>query len=204
MECRAKIAKDTKVVPKGAQRKFSAQKSFQRECRAKYRRNRRQRSSKVVPKGMQNLHRKINGEHWKINGKEAQKSFLRGYRVCVFQCGCVSVCLRHHYHFASYHHIISHSITSYIISHQRHENRIRSWSSANASSKWKCAKARSKFREIQLHQPCHKRRDPSLRSMDIFMKHGFFSLRSMKRREGVISPKAQKRYVCKVSCLAKK
>jgi hypothetical protein len=25
----------TKVVPKGAQRKFSAQKSFQRECRAK-------------------------------------------------------------------------------------------------------------------------------------------------------------------------
>jgi hypothetical protein len=71
-----------KVVPKGEQRKFSAQKSFQRECRAKYRRNirrrsskdvpkgmqnlyhrnRRGRSSKDVPKGMQNLHRKINGE----------------------------------------------------------------------------------------------------------------------------------------------
>jgi hypothetical protein len=31
-----------------------------------------------------------------------------------------------------------------------------------------------------------------------------FSLRSMKRREGVFSPKAKKRYVCKVSCLAKK
>jgi hypothetical protein len=46
-----------KVVPKGAQHKFSAQKSFQRECRAKYRRNIRQRSSKVVPKGMQNLYR---------------------------------------------------------------------------------------------------------------------------------------------------
>jgi hypothetical protein len=27
-----------------------------------YRRNRRRRSSKDVPKGMQNLHRKINGE----------------------------------------------------------------------------------------------------------------------------------------------
>jgi hypothetical protein len=27
-----------------------------------YRRNRRRRSSKNVPKGMQNLHRKINGE----------------------------------------------------------------------------------------------------------------------------------------------
>jgi hypothetical protein len=38
----------------------------------------------------------------------------------------------------------------------------------------------------------------------IFLKHGSFSLRSMKRREGVFSPKAQKRYVCKVSCIAKK
>jgi hypothetical protein len=46
-----------KVVPKGAQRKFSAQKLFQRECRAKYHRNIRRRSSKVVPKGMQNLYR---------------------------------------------------------------------------------------------------------------------------------------------------
>jgi hypothetical protein len=45
----------TKVVPKGAQRKFSAQKSFLSECRAKYHRNRRRRSSKDVPKGMQNL-----------------------------------------------------------------------------------------------------------------------------------------------------
>jgi hypothetical protein len=84
-----------------------------------YRRNRRRRSSKDVPKGMQNLHRKINGE-------ETQKSFLRGCRVCVFQCGCVGVCLWHWYHFASYHHIISHSITSYVILHQRHENQIRS------------------------------------------------------------------------------
>jgi hypothetical protein len=51
-----KLTKLQKVVPKGAQRKFSAQKSFQRECRAKYHRNIRQRSSKVVPKGMQNLY----------------------------------------------------------------------------------------------------------------------------------------------------
>jgi hypothetical protein len=70
------------VVPKGAQCKFSAQKSFLRECRAKYHqnirrrsskdvpkgmqnlyhRNRRRRSSKDVPEGMQNLHRKISGE----------------------------------------------------------------------------------------------------------------------------------------------
>jgi hypothetical protein len=33
------LPKLQKVVPKGAQCKFSAQKSFQRECRAKYRRN---------------------------------------------------------------------------------------------------------------------------------------------------------------------
>jgi hypothetical protein len=70
------LPKLQKVIPKGAQCKFSAQKSFQRECRAKYRRNirrstksqheycqnRRRRSSKDVPKGMQNLHRKISGE----------------------------------------------------------------------------------------------------------------------------------------------
>jgi hypothetical protein len=47
-----------KVVSKGAQCKFSAQKSFQMECRAKYRRNIRRRSSKDVPKGMQNLYRR--------------------------------------------------------------------------------------------------------------------------------------------------
>jgi hypothetical protein len=55
------MTKLQKAVPKGAQRKFSAQKSFLRECRAKYRQNRRRRSSKDIPKGMQNLHRKISG-----------------------------------------------------------------------------------------------------------------------------------------------
>jgi hypothetical protein len=39
-ECKAKrMTKLQKVVPKGAQHKFSVQKSFQRECRAKYHRN---------------------------------------------------------------------------------------------------------------------------------------------------------------------
>jgi hypothetical protein len=86
-----------KAVPKGAQRMFSAQKSFLRECRAysekstlippkykakrekstRYRRNRRRRSSKDVPKGMQNLKRKVStdtpkNKRWsrKINGKK--------------------------------------------------------------------------------------------------------------------------------------
>jgi hypothetical protein len=57
------LPKLQKAVPKGAQCKFSAQKSFLRECRAKYRRNirqseksqheyrrnRRRRSSKDIP-----------------------------------------------------------------------------------------------------------------------------------------------------------
>jgi hypothetical protein len=37
----------------------------------------------------------------------------------------------------------------------------------------------------------------------IFTKHKNSSLRSMKRRKGVFSPKAKKRYVHKVSCIAK-
>jgi hypothetical protein len=36
-----------------------------------------------------------------------------------------------------------------------------------------------------------------LRSVDILTKHKYSSLRNMKRREGVFSPKAQKRYVYK-------
>jgi hypothetical protein len=39
--------------------------------------------------------------------------------------------------------------------------------------------------------------------MDILMKYKHSSLRNMKRREGVFSPKAQKWYVHKVSCIAK-
>jgi hypothetical protein len=88
------MTKLQKVIPKGAQRKFSAQKSFLREYRAKYRRNIRRRSSNVVPKGMQNLYRRIEGEEvqktllrgcrtytTEIEGEEAQKTFLRGCRA---------------------------------------------------------------------------------------------------------------------------
>jgi hypothetical protein len=75
------LPKLQKAVLKGAQCKFSAQKSFQRECRAKYHQNIRQRSSKDVPKGMQNLHRKVNGDTAEIEGEEVQKTFLRGCRT---------------------------------------------------------------------------------------------------------------------------
>jgi hypothetical protein len=53
------LPKQQKVVPKGAQRKFSAQKSFQRECRAynekstlippKYK-AKREKSTRIPPK----------------------------------------------------------------------------------------------------------------------------------------------------------
>jgi hypothetical protein len=42
-----------------------------------------------------------------------------------------------------------------------------------------------------------------LRSVDVLTKDKNSSLRSMKRREGVFSPMAQKRHVHKISCTAK-
>jgi hypothetical protein len=53
------------------------------ECRAKYRRNIRRRSSKDVPKGMQNLHRKVKSDTAEIEGEEVQKAFLRGCRTYI-------------------------------------------------------------------------------------------------------------------------
>jgi hypothetical protein len=54
-----------------------------------------------------------------IEGEETQKTFLRGCRVWV--CFRVGMCLQHKHHAASYHRIISHSITSYIILHQQQD-----------------------------------------------------------------------------------
>ena len=62
------LSKLQKVVPKGAQCKFSAQKSFQRECRAKYRRNIRRSV-------------KSQRETAEIEGEEVQKTFLRECRT---------------------------------------------------------------------------------------------------------------------------
>jgi hypothetical protein len=75
--------------------------------------------------------------------------------------------------------------------------------------KWKCAKAQSKLRNTSSSALLQRKGSfvyeagMFLRGMDIFTKHEFSSLWSMKRREGVFSPKAQKRYVYKVSCIAK-
>jgi hypothetical protein len=54
-----------------------------------------------------------------------------------------------------------------------------------------------RFEKYSFISPITKEDIPCLRSLDIFTKHGSFSSRRMKRREGVFSPKAQKRYVSK-------
>jgi hypothetical protein len=54
-----------------------------------------------------------------IEGEETQKTFLRECRV--WACFRVGMCLRHKHHAASYHRIILHSITSYIMSHQQQD-----------------------------------------------------------------------------------
>jgi hypothetical protein len=58
-----------KVVPKGAQRKFRSYKVVPKGAQSKF------RSSKVIPKGMQSQYTT------KIEGEEAQKSFLRKCRA---------------------------------------------------------------------------------------------------------------------------
>jgi hypothetical protein len=86
----------------------------------------------------------------------------------------VDMCLWHKHHAASYHRIIPHSITSYIISHQQQRS-----STKQTFSNYSLTRKIFIDNNI-IQQLCYRRA---------------FSLRSMKRREGVFSPKAQKWYV---------
>jgi hypothetical protein len=122
--------------------------------------------------------------------------------VSLWVCGCVSAALASFLHqFITSFRIASHH-TSYHISSMIIENGVdlRKMLRRNENvlrHKTSCEKYRL------LHQPCHKRRDLFFEAW-IFLRSMDFSFRSMKRREGVFSPKAQKRYVCKVSCIVKK
>jgi hypothetical protein len=148
---------------------------------------------------MQNLHRKINSEHRKINDEEGSKYVPKGMQslcVPVWACGCVSSAL------ASFlHHIItsfrttSHHI-SYRINDTRIEHGIDLWRMLRKNEN--VLRHKVSFEKYSFISPVTKEAWIFLRSMDLF------SLQSMKRREGVFSPKAKKRYVCKVSCIAKK
>ena len=104
---------------------FFAQKSFQRECRAysemstlippkykakhekstRYRWNRRQRSSKDVPKGMQNLQRKVSADtpknkRWSqnISGKETSviPKRMKAMVVASYACVWTFICTAYH------------------------------------------------------------------------------------------------------------
>jgi hypothetical protein len=157
-----------------------------------YRRNRRRRSSKDVPKGDAELTPKNKRWSRKINGKEIPIVPKATQRLCVsaWACGCVSSTLASF--FASYHHIILHGITSYIISHQWHEMDTKSIFGECFIKNENVLRHKVSW-EIQFYQLCCKRRDPLftndgcftkygyfyeawmfLRSMDIFTKHGNF------------------------------
>jgi hypothetical protein len=99
--------------------------------------------------------------------------------------------LWHKHHVASYHRSIPHSITSYIISHQQQDcaegklllskytmNETVCWSTKYTLGNYNLTRQEN-FRRQQYHTTAG------------------LSLRSMKRREGVFSPKAQKWYVRK-------
>jgi hypothetical protein len=79
------MTKLQKVVPKVAQRKFSAQKSFLRECRAKSMMKLQKKSflSERRVSFLLKSRSKENAEPntTKIEGEEVQKSFLRGCRT---------------------------------------------------------------------------------------------------------------------------
>jgi hypothetical protein len=94
-------------------------------------------------------------------------------RVCVFGITII---------FASYHHIIPHNITSYIISHQQQKRLNTKQIFGNTLVKENVLRHEANFGNTFLSG---------------LPKEGFLSLLSMKRREGVFSPKAQKWYVRK-------
>jgi hypothetical protein len=64
-----------KAVPKGEQHKFSAQKSFPRECRAYS-----EKSTLIPPKNIRRS-AKSQRDTAEIEGEEVQKTFLRGCRT---------------------------------------------------------------------------------------------------------------------------
>jgi hypothetical protein len=115
-------------------------------------------------------------------------------------CSTVGLCvyLRHKHHshtITSSHH--SHNMTSYIILHQWHKKGIQCWSSEIVSKKL-CQGTKQVLKKYNFIN-CNIK-DLLLTKHNIFTEYGYSS-RSMKRREGVFSPKAQKQYVRKVSCI---
>jgi hypothetical protein len=103
----------------------------------------------------------------KLKNKQQRRLrlFLRECRDCVFQCGRVGVSSALASYFAPYHHIIPHSITSYIIPHRWHEPNTKSTFEDCFIKNENVLRHKVSW-EVQLHQLYCKRRD------SLFMKHG--------------------------------
>jgi hypothetical protein len=124
----------------------------------------------------------------------------------VWACGCVSSALASS--FASYHHIIPHSITSYIILHRWHELNMKSTFGDGFIKNENVLRHKVSW-EIQLHQLYCKRRDPLFTKLGRFYEAWIFSrstdlfLYKAWKEGKVFFRRRLKRYVCKVSCIAK-
>jgi hypothetical protein len=90
----------------------------------------------------------------------------------VSACGCVSSALASFV--ASYHHIIPHSITSYIILHRWHELNMKS-TFGDCFIKNENVLRHKVSWEIQLHQLYCKRRDPLFTNLGRFYEAWIFS-----------------------------
>jgi hypothetical protein len=125
-------------------------------------------------------------------------------------CGCVSVSSALASSFASYHHIIPHSITSYIILHRWHELNTKS-TFGDCFIKNENVLRHKVSWEIQLHQLYCKRRDPLFTKLGcsyeawIFSQGmGLFLYEPWKEGNVFFRQRLKKWYVYKVACLANK
>jgi hypothetical protein len=128
-----------------------------------------------------------------IEVEETQKTLLRGCRVWV--CFRVGMCLQHKHHAASYHRISSYSITSYIMSLSSKIVQKESCFFQNMRWMKQCAGAQSTPSAIIILHAKKISVDNNIIQQLCYRRA--LSLQSMKIREGVFSPKAQKWYVCK-------
>jgi hypothetical protein len=122
----------------------------------------------------------------------------------VYSCGCVGVCV------FSISIILHHIITSFCIASHHTSYRINDMRIEYGADLRRMLRKNENvlrhevsFEKYSFTSLVTKEAIPLCEAWIFLWSMNFFSLRSMKRREGVFSPKAQKRYVCKVSCIAK-
>jgi hypothetical protein len=135
-----------------------------------------------------------------IEGEETQKTFLRGCRVWV--CFRVGMCLRHKHHAASYHCIILHSITSYIMSHQQQdcaeEKLLLSKYAMNETVCWS-----TKYTFGNYNLTCQENfRQQQYYTTDVLYKGSFFTKHENKGR--CFFAKGSKMVCTQISCIVKK